>query len=185
MVASPATAPVSRPTNFGFFSKIQATISQVIAAKDAAVSVFRNASAVIESTRSSLPALNPYHPNHSRPVPSATSGMLCGAAVGDAPPPHIEHGGQRGDPGDGVHHDAAREVEHAPLLQQAAAPDHVDEGEVDEQQPANEEDQVGAEPHAVGERAGDQGRGDDGEHHLVREEHEVRNRWVAGAACPG
>jgi hypothetical protein len=31
-----------------------------------------------ESARISLPALKPYHPNHSSPVPSATSGMLCG-----------------------------------------------------------------------------------------------------------
>ena len=76
--ASPAMDPVSRPTNFGFFSRIQAMISHVIAAKEAATSVLRNASAVIASTRSSLPALKPYHPNHKRPVPRATRGMLCG-----------------------------------------------------------------------------------------------------------
>jgi hypothetical protein len=34
-----------------------------------------------------------------------------------------------------VHRDAAREVEDPPFRQQTAAPDHVDEREVDEQQP--------------------------------------------------
>ena len=78
MVARPATAPVSRPRNFGLRSRIQATISQATAANEAAMSVFRNAVPVTESTRISLPALKPYQPNHSSPVPSATSGMLCG-----------------------------------------------------------------------------------------------------------
>src|SRR5215471_11294938 len=78
IVASPATAPVSKPRNLGFFSFNHAIISQVTAANDAATSVFRNAVAVTELALISLPALNPYHPNHSSPVPSATSGMLCG-----------------------------------------------------------------------------------------------------------
>src|ERR1039458_2218148 len=77
-VANPATAPVSKPRNFGFFSLNQATSIQATAAKEAATSVFRNAVAVTESTRISLPALKPYQPNHSNPVPKATSGMLCG-----------------------------------------------------------------------------------------------------------
>ena len=78
IVANPATAPVSRPRNLGLRSRIQATISQATAANDAATSVFRNAVPVTESTRISLPALKPYHPNHNSPVPKATSGMLCG-----------------------------------------------------------------------------------------------------------
>src|ERR1017187_2994594 len=78
IVASPATAPVSSPRNLGFFSFIHATTSHATAAHDGATSVFRNAVAVTESTRTSLPALNPYHPNHNSPVPRATSGMLCG-----------------------------------------------------------------------------------------------------------
>ena len=52
----------------------------MIAANDAATSVLRNASDVTVSTLSSLPALNPYHPNQSRPVPSATRGILCSPA---------------------------------------------------------------------------------------------------------
>ncbi len=53
-------------------------ISQVMAAKLAAMSVLMKASAVISSTCSSLPALKPYQPNHSRPVPRATSGIEWG-----------------------------------------------------------------------------------------------------------
>ena len=49
-----------------------------MAAKEAARSVFRKATAVTESTRNSLPALKPYQPNHRSPVPRATSGILCG-----------------------------------------------------------------------------------------------------------
>ena len=55
---------------------IQATSSQATAANEAATSVLRKAVAVTESTRISLPALKPYHPNQSNPVPRATRGML-------------------------------------------------------------------------------------------------------------
>ena len=85
------------------------------------------------STRISLPALKPYQPNQSRPVPSATSGMLCGPRSIDAALADVENRGQRGHAGDVVDHDAAGEIQHAPLLQNAAAPHHVHEGEVDEQ----------------------------------------------------
>src|SRR6478672_1497183 len=78
IVASPATAPVSRPTKVGRLSSDHPTTSQVIAANEAATSVLRNASAVTESTRNSLPALKPYQPNQSKPVPRATSGIECG-----------------------------------------------------------------------------------------------------------
>jgi len=79
MVASPATAPVSRPRKRGFFVVSQSMPSQAIAAKLAARSVLRKATAVTESTRNSLPALKPYQPNQRRPVPRATSGMECGS----------------------------------------------------------------------------------------------------------
>ena len=49
IVASPATAPVRRPRKLGRFSKNQPVRSQAIAAKDAATSVFRNATAVVAS----------------------------------------------------------------------------------------------------------------------------------------
>src|SRR2546421_10999176 len=78
IVANPATAPVNKPRNFGFLVVIQSMQSQAIAAKLAARSVLRKATAVTESTRNSLPALNPYQPNQSSPVPSATRGIECG-----------------------------------------------------------------------------------------------------------
>src|SRR6185312_6036838 len=78
MVASPATAPVSSPTNFGFLAMVHSKISQVIAANDAATSVLRNANPVTALTSNALPALKPYHPNQSKPVPIAISGMLFG-----------------------------------------------------------------------------------------------------------
>ena len=78
IVASPATAPVRSPTNFGFFSKNQARSNQVIPANEAETSVFKNALTVTGSTANSLPALNPYHPNQSQPVPNATNGIECG-----------------------------------------------------------------------------------------------------------
>src|SRR6185436_5248902 len=78
MVARPATAPVNSPTNFGLRCLLHSTTSQVIAANEAATSVFRNARPVIAFTSNSLPALKPYHPNHNNPVPIAISGMLLG-----------------------------------------------------------------------------------------------------------
>ena len=51
--------------------------------------------------------------------------------------------------------------------QAAHAPDHVGHGAVDEQRPEGEKDGHGAELHALGKGAGDERRGDDGEHELV------------------
>src|SRR6185312_17353004 len=79
IVASPATAPVSSPTNFGFLALLHSIINHVTAAKEAATSVLIKAKPVTASTSSSLPALNPYQPNHSKPVPIAISGTLLGA----------------------------------------------------------------------------------------------------------
>jgi hypothetical protein len=54
--------------------------------------------------------------------------------------------------------------------QSAHAPDHVGHGAIDEQGPKGEKDGHGAELHALGKGAGDQRRGDDGEHELVDHE---------------
>src|SRR5580765_169656 len=78
IVASPATDPVRSPRNFGLAPDIHSTRNHAKPANEAAMSVLRNAVAVTASTRNSLPALKPYQPNHNSPVPSATSGMLCG-----------------------------------------------------------------------------------------------------------
>ena len=154
----------------GFFSAIQAIASQVMAATEAQMSVFAKATRVTWSTFSSLPALKPYQPNHSRPVPRATSGMLWGPLSIDLTLAHKQNGRQGGETGDGVDRGAAREVEHAPAREQPVAPDHVGEREIHEEHPQGEEDHVGPELDAVGEGAGDEGGGDDGEHHLVDEQ---------------
>ena len=78
MVASPAIEPVSNPSNFGLPSRIHSITTHAAVANEAATSVFKNAMAVILSTCNSLPALNPYQPNHNNPDPMATRGMLLG-----------------------------------------------------------------------------------------------------------
>jgi hypothetical protein len=80
IVARPATAPVSRPTKVGRLCVHQSSAIHAMAANEAATSVLRKATAVTESTLNSLPALKPYQPNHSRPVPNATRGTLCAPA---------------------------------------------------------------------------------------------------------
>ena len=51
--------------------------------------------------------------------------------------------------------------------QAADAPDHVRHRAVDQERPEREKESHGAELHALGKGAGDQRRGDDGEHELV------------------
>src|ERR1041384_3726301 len=78
IVASPATAPVMSPTNFGFLARLHSINNQVTAANEAATSVFKNASPVTAFTPRELPALKPYQPNQRSPVPIAISGTLLG-----------------------------------------------------------------------------------------------------------
>ena len=74
----------------------------------------------------------------------------------------------RGDVNDG----AAGEIQAGKVAagcveQSADAPDHVGHGAIDEERPEGKKHSHGAELHALGKGAGDQGRGDDGEHELV------------------
>ena len=52
----------------------------------------------------------------------------------------IKDGSERGKPGNGVDDDAAGEIEHAPMGEQSATPNHVREGVIDEQLPKDEKD---------------------------------------------
>src|SRR5260221_1685422 len=92
-------------------------------------------------------------------------------------PPHIDDRGERCHAGDVVHDDAAGKVKHTPFLQDATTPDHMDEGKVDENQPQGEKDQICLEGDPVGERAGNQCRCDDGEHHLISNMDVKRDTW--------
>ena len=55
------------------------------------------------------------------------------------------------------------------------APDHVGQREVDDEHPDRDEEQNRGELHAFGDRADDQRRGDDREHHLIHRKHVLRN----------
>ncbi len=100
------------------------------------------------------------------------------AAVGGAALAYVQHGGQSGNAGDVVHYDAAGEIEHAPFLEHASTPNHVDEREIDEGQPSGKEQHVRLERDAIGERAGDERRSDNGEHHLIGDEDKCRDGVV-------
>src|SRR5262249_43823204 len=72
------------PSAVGLPRWIHSTSAHATTAVDAAVLVFRNASAASGLALSALPALKPNHPVHSRPAPIRQSGRLCGG-IGSFP----------------------------------------------------------------------------------------------------
>src|SRR5215470_1833068 len=66
----PATAPEQNPS-----------MAHVNEATAVASVVVMNAFAAIPSAARALPALKPYHPTQSKPVPTMQSTMLCGAMI--------------------------------------------------------------------------------------------------------
>ena len=86
-------------------------------------------------------------------------------------PTQDERGHQGGDTGADMDHRPTREVEGAQGVEPAArAPDPVGDRVVNKGRPQQREEHEGLEALTFGERAADQGWGDDREHHL--EEHE-------------
>src|SRR5688572_14369355 len=78
ITTSPATAPEQKPRMLGFpFSRYSAIAHENEATAVARVVVV-NALAATPSAPTALPALNPYHPTHSIPVPIMHRTMLCG-----------------------------------------------------------------------------------------------------------
>src|SRR5256884_9143995 len=63
---------------------------------------------------------------------------------------------------DVMHDDSAGKILYAPLRQQTAAPNHVDKGKVNQDQPRGQKQHVSFEGDAVREGARDQRRRDDG-----------------------
>ena len=111
--------------------------------------------------------------NHERDV-----GRVV-ALVGEmALPATQDHrSGQRREARRHVHHRPAGEVHHAPLVQDPVGmPRPVRQRRVDEQAEQDHEQQIGREPHPLGERARDQGRRDDRELELKHREDQQRNR---------
>src|SRR5205085_1084782 len=54
-------------------------------------------------------------------------------------------------------------------------PNHVSEGEVDDEHPKSNKEDDGGEFHAFSNRSNDQSRSDDGKHHLIHGENVMRN----------
>ena len=78
IATSPATAPLTNPSELGF-PWIQLTMSQAIAPAAAAVFVVTNAWAASPCAPRALPALNPNQPNQRRAAPRIVSGILFGS----------------------------------------------------------------------------------------------------------
>ncbi len=78
MPTSPATAPEAAPSEVGFPSRICSTTSHASTAAAPAVIVDTSAVPAAAVAPSAEPALNPNHPNQSRPAPRRTEGRLCG-----------------------------------------------------------------------------------------------------------
>src|SRR5512141_2302460 len=82
----PATAPEQKPRILGVPRKTYSAMAQVNEATAVASVVVMNAFAAIPSAATALPALNPYHPTQSIPVPTMHSTILCGG-IGCLPNP--------------------------------------------------------------------------------------------------
>src|SRR6188768_1378633 len=78
MATRPTTEPIQKPTAEGFLPRAASSKTQARPAAAAAVFVVAKAEAANGPAPKALPALKPNHPNHSKPVPSNTKGMLAG-----------------------------------------------------------------------------------------------------------
>src|SRR5947209_12818246 len=81
ITTSPATAPEQNPSTLGLPRSAYSSMAHMNEATAVASVVLMNALAAIPSGASALPALNPYHPTQSKPVPTMQSTMLCGAMI--------------------------------------------------------------------------------------------------------
>src|SRR5438876_10576838 len=79
MTTRPPTAPEQNPSTLGLPRSAYSSIAHVNDATAVARVVVMNAFAAMPSGASALPALKPYQPTQSNPVPTMQSTMLCGA----------------------------------------------------------------------------------------------------------
>src|SRR2546425_2749007 len=86
MTTRPATAPEQKPRMLGLPLTIHSASGQTKEATAVARVVVVKALAATTSAATALPALNPYQPTHSMPVPTIQSTMLCGG-IGSLPKP--------------------------------------------------------------------------------------------------
>src|SRR5438093_9209219 len=81
ITTKPPTAPEQNPSTLALPRSAYSSIAQVNEATAVASVVVVNAFAAIPSGASALPALKPYQPTQSKPVPTMQSTMLCGAMI--------------------------------------------------------------------------------------------------------
>src|ERR1700740_427723 len=81
ITTNPPTAPEQKPRTLGLPRSAYSSMAHVNEATAVASVVLMNAFAAIPSAARALPALNPYQPTQSKPVPTIQSTMLCGAMI--------------------------------------------------------------------------------------------------------
>src|SRR5213594_4833130 len=86
ITTNPATAPEQKPRMLGLPLTSHSAVGQTKEATAVAIVVVVNALAAIPSAATALPALNPYQPTQSIPVPTMHKTMLCGG-IGSLPKP--------------------------------------------------------------------------------------------------
>src|SRR5438045_8836790 len=79
MTTSPPTAPEQKPSTLGLPRSNHSSPAQLEDATAVANVVVMNAFAAMPSAPSALPALNPYQPTQSIPVPTMQRTIECGA----------------------------------------------------------------------------------------------------------
>src|SRR4026207_421825 len=82
----PATAPEQKPRILGLPLIMYSAIAHANEATAVAIVVVMKALAATPSAATALPALNPYQPTQSMPVPTMQRTMLCGG-IGSLPKP--------------------------------------------------------------------------------------------------
>src|SRR6476660_3856575 len=81
MTTSPATAPEQKPSTVGLPRVIHSAAGHAAQATAVAIVVVVKAFAAMLSAATALPALKPYQPTQSIPVPTMVSTRLCGAKL--------------------------------------------------------------------------------------------------------
>ena len=114
MTTKPATAPEQKPRTLGLPLMIHSTIGQTKEATAVARVVVVKALAAMPSEATALPALNPYQPTQSMPVPTMHRVMLWGLKFSLPKPrrlPEDQAQHQGGPAGSHVNDRAAGEVD--------------------------------------------------------------------------
>jgi len=140
------------------------------------MSVFAKATVVTESTRNSLPALKTVPAEPRSAVPSATRGMLCGPRSRtfrlptNRPRPRRRILRWYGRP-------CLLRSPGRPTKRKGRCPDAMGDGKYTKNSQRVRRSYTAVNLIPVGEGPRDQGRSDDGEHHLIDEEDEDRDAW--------